>query len=224
MSAPTSAREDILARIRAALPSVPAENAADNIAASYATIPHLYNRAAHLDPHARLELLLDRLLDYDTEILQITTDSEIPSAIAQALAHSNESVAVIDPGFPSAWLPSGPTFAADHALTILELEAVRTVVTTCEVAVASTGTIILVHGPSQGRRAITLLPDHHICLVRRDQIVEVIPEAIRAIDTQSRRPITTISGPSATSDIEMTRIRGVHGPRRLTVILYGEAA
>jgi L-lactate dehydrogenase complex protein LldG len=219
MSSPTSAREEILARIRTALPSE-----ATNIAASYAAIPHLYNRAAHLDTHARLELLLDRLLDYDTEILQITAESEIPSAIAQALAHSDESIALIDPAFPADWLPAGPSFVPDHALTIPQLEAIRTVVTTCEVAVASTGTIILVHGPSQGRRAITLLPDHHICLVRRDQIVEVIPEAIRAVNAQSRRPITTISGPSATSDIEMTRIRGVHGPRRLTVILYGEAA
>jgi L-lactate dehydrogenase complex protein LldG len=105
--------------------------------------------------------------------------------------------------------------------SIDELNPMQAVVTTCEAAIASTGTILLVHGGAQGRRAITLLPDHHICVLRRDQVFELVPETWESIAAQSAKPITTISGPSATSDIEMTRIRGVHGPRRLTVILYG---
>jgi L-lactate dehydrogenase complex protein LldG len=109
----------------------------------------------------------------------------------------------------------------DTQLSIEELDTVGTVVTPCEAVVASTGTILLVHDGAQGRRAITLLPDHHICIVKREQVFEMVPEAIAAMGARSRMAITTISGPSATSDIEMTRIRGVHGPRRLTVVLYG---
>jgi L-lactate dehydrogenase complex protein LldG len=101
------------------------------------------------------------------------------------------------------------------------MNGIPAVITTCEAAAASTGTIFLVHHGAQGRRAITLLPDHHICLLHRAQVYELIPQALAAISAHRAESITTISGPSATSDIEMTRIRGVHGPRRLTVILYG---
>jgi L-lactate dehydrogenase complex protein LldG len=208
-----TAREEILARIHEALP----EEARD-IEASHASIPRLYNRSGTLDAHARLELFIDRLLDYDTEIIQVETESELPVAIEQGAAQER-LIAASD--FPTAWLPAGLTIEIDHKLSTPEIDRAEAVLTTCEVAVASTGTIFLVHGGAQGRRAITLLPDHHICVVRRDQVVEVVPEALKAVASQSGRPITTISGPSATSDIEMTRIRGVHGPRRLTVILYG---
>jgi L-lactate dehydrogenase complex protein LldG len=210
-----TAREEILARIHAALP----EEARD-IAGSHASIPRLYERTGKLDAHARLELFIDRLLDYDTEIIQIESADEIPAAIAQAAQQSGEQSLLAAAEFPAAWLPAGLSVELDHELSTAEIDRAQAVLTTCEIAIASTGTIILVHGGAQGRRAITLLPDHHICLVRRHQVVELVPEALRAIASQSSRPITTISGPSATSDIEMTRIRGVHGPRRLTVILY----
>jgi len=95
------------------------------------------------------------------------------------------------------------------------------VLTTCEAAVASSGTIFLVHGGTQGRRSLTLLQDHHICIVRHDQVYGSIPEVLGSVLLQSTKPITSISGPSATSDIEMVRVRGVHGPRRLTILLYG---
>jgi len=104
-------------------------------------------------------------------------------------------------------------------LSTIQIEGVDAVLTTCEIAVASTGTIFLVHDGAQGRRVLTLLPDHHLCVVRRSQVVGMVPEAIRALGPRLGHVVTTISGPSATSDIEMTRIRGVHGPRRLTVIL-----
>jgi L-lactate dehydrogenase complex protein LldG len=212
-----TARESILSTIRTAL-DVP--GAADPIT-SHANLRKTYNRLGQLSREACLELFLDRLLDYDTEIIQVPDESQIPTAIAEALAHSSEQQALIAPSFPTAWLPSGPTFTPDTNLTTLEIEGIPAVITTCEAAVASTGTIILVHEGTQGRRIITLLPDHHICLVRRDQVFELLPETLTSIAAQSRKPITTISGPSATSDIEMTRIRGVHGPRRLTAILYG---
>jgi L-lactate dehydrogenase complex protein LldG len=211
-----TAREDILARIDAALP----EDAGD-IGASHASIPRLYKRIGALDADARLELFIDRLLDYDTEIIQVENEGELPSAIAQALEQAGEQRLLAAPEFPAAWLPARLAVELDRGLSTAEIDRAEAVLTTCEVAIASTGTIILVHGGAQGRRVITLLPDHHICLVRRNQVVELVPEALKAIASQSSLPITTISGPSATSDIEMTRIRGVHGPRRLTVILYG---
>jgi L-lactate dehydrogenase complex protein LldG len=208
-----TAREEILSRIRTALPGDPLDPAA-----SHTAIPRAYNRAGTLTPEARLELFIDRLLDYDTEIIPIETSAEIPPAIAQA---TEEERLIAPHDFPAEWLPAGLSVALDHNLSTAEIDNAQAVLTTCEVAVASTGTIILVHTGAQGRRALTLLPDHHICIVRRDQVVETVPEAFAAIASQSALPITTISGPSATSDIEMTRIRGVHGPRRLTVILYG---
>jgi L-lactate dehydrogenase complex protein LldG len=211
-----TAREEILARIHAALPEEPLD-----IAGSQASVPRLYERTGRLDRHARLELFIDRLLDYDTEIIQVETESDLPSAITQAMKQASEQLLLVTPEFPSAWLPVGLAVKLDNRLSTAEIDHADAVLTTCEIAIASTGTIILVHGGSQGRRVITLLPDHHICLVRRDQVVELVPEALTAIAAQSSRPMTTISGPSATSDIEMTRIRGVHGPRRLTIILYG---
>ena len=210
-----TAREEILARIHTALGTATADPDA-----GHASTARTYNRAGTLSPEDRLHLLKDRLLDYDADILEITTEDEIPGAIAQALAHHNEHRALIDPSLPAEWLPEGSTFLADHALTTPQIEGVPAVVTTCEAACAATGTIFLVHEGPQARRILTLLPDHHIILLRRNQIYELIPEALAAIRAHSTKPITTISGPSATSDIEMTRIRGVHGPRRLTVILY----
>lgn len=208
-----TAREEILSRIRIALPGDPIDPAA-----SHASIQRLYNRTGTLTREARLDLFIDRLLDYDTEMIQVETAAEIPAAITQA-AHEERLITAID--FPTVWLPAALSIALDNDLSTAEIDDAQAVLTTCEVAVASTGTIILIHTGAQGRRALTLLPDHHICLVRRDQVVETVPEAFAAIASQSALPITTISGPSATSDIEMTRIRGVHGPRRLTVILYG---
>ena len=211
-----TAREEILATIRTAL-----HVDAANPAGSYALIAAQYNRIGKLDRNACLELFLDRLIDYDTEIFQVATESELPAAIAGAFTLANEHTALIAPSFPAAWLPEGIILKPDTNLATNEIEGVPAVITTCEAAVAATGTIILVHEGAQARRVLTLLPDHHICIVRRSQVFELLPEALTAIAAKSTSAITTISGPSATSDIEMTRIRGVHGPRRLTIILYG---
>jgi L-lactate dehydrogenase complex protein LldG len=215
----SDARDEILARIRAALPGEAADPAV-----SYSQIQRTYRATEDLTREACLELFLDRLLDYDTEVLQIETETEIPSAILQALHQAGEDRVLVASEFPSGWLPNGFHFEPEDQLTTRQMEMAQAVLTTCEIAIASTGTIVLVHEGAQGRRALTLLPDHHLCLIRRDQVVATVPEALRATVAQMAKPVTTISGPSATSDIEMTRVRGVHGPRRLTVILYGETA
>jgi len=211
-----TAREEILATIRTAL-----HVQASDPAASHARIPQDYVRSGQLTREARLDFFIDRLVDYDTEIIQVTSDVAIPAAIGEALVRAHEERALVAPAFPTRWLPAGFDFRTDQNLPTSQIEGVPAVVTTCEAAVAASGTILLVHEGAQGRRVLTLLPDHHICLVRRDQVFEVLPEALAAIEGKASLPITTISGPSATSDIEMTRIRGVHGPRRLTVILHG---
>jgi L-lactate dehydrogenase complex protein LldG len=215
MSETLSAREEILRRIREALPGEPVDPAG-----SHARVERAYRSGEGLSHEACLELFLDRLIDYDTEVLQVENDTEIAGAIAEALRGANEDHVLVANEFPAAWIPSGFTFERDLPLNTAQIEAAEAVVTTCEVAVASTGTIFLVHEGAQARRVLTLLPDHHICVVRRDQIVGTVPEALSAVGARMALPVTTISGPSATSDIEMTRIRGVHGPRSLTVVLY----
>ena len=114
---------------------------------------------------------------------------------------------------------TGATLIADDDLSAGALDAIDGVVTTAALAIAETGTIILDGGPGMGRRALTLLPDYHLCVVRTDQLVSSVPEAIRSLEQDPTHPLTFISGPSATVDIEMTRVRGVHGPRRLEVIV-----
>ncbi len=214
----STAKEEILARIRAAIPMAP------EISQSYAAVPRSYAKGGRLDREACLHLLKDRLLDYDAQILEVESEAEIAGALQSALEHAQEQRVLVAEAFPKAWLPAGVEAVVDKHLPIADMDGIAAVVTTCEAAIASTGTIILVHQGAQGRRAMTLLPDHHLCVVRRSQVHELVPEAVEAIAELSRHSITTISGPSATSDIEMTRIRGVHGPRRLTVILYGPAS
>ena len=214
-----TAREEILARIRSALPGEPA-----SVAASYASIPRTYSRQGTLTREACIDLFIDRLIDYDAQVIQLTNEAELPAAIARVLQDASEDRLLTAPDLPQYWCPGSIDLIIDHHdLPTEAVDRAQAVLTTCEVAIASTGTIILVHSGAQGRRIATLMPDHHICLVKRSQVYELVPEALATLDSDSPTPITTISGPSATSDIEMTRIRGVHGPRRLTVILFGPA-
>jgi L-lactate dehydrogenase complex protein LldG len=207
----SSAREEILARVRAALP-------AEDLAASYAAIPRAYRRGGTLSEAECVELLKDRLLDYDAAIVEVPEEA-IASAVASALAAAGERQLLVPAAAPRAWWPQGVEVVVDAGTDADGIEGIPAVLTACEVAIAETGTIVLVHQGAQGRRVDTLLPDHHICVVRRGQVVETVPEGWGELNDAARQPITTISGPSATSDIEMTRIRGVHGPRRLTVLL-----
>ena len=214
-----TAREEILARIQASLAGQEA-----NPAVLHRRIQRRYDRFGKLAHDDRVQLFINRVADYDAEIFQVECEHQLTNAIADALLYANEKCALVAPTFPIAWLPSGFTFRTDDDLTIDAIEATQAVVTTCEAAVASTGTIILVHRGDQARRVLTLLPDHHICLVRRNQIFEILPEALEVTTRNPAYPITMISGPSATSDIEMIRVRGVHGPRHLTIVLYGSSS
>jgi len=208
----SAAKQEILERIRQA------SDAAADRAAEYAAIPRGYRREGSMSPEARLELFAARLHDYGASVYRCSA-TQIAGAVAQALTTRGRTVMVIPHGVPASWLPEGFEFAEDHGLSYAALDESNGVLTGCEAAVAFTGTIILRHGPGQARRAVTLVPDYHLCVVRAEQVVETLPEAIRRMEEFRRAPLTTISGPSATSDIEMTRVKGVHGPRTLDVVL-----
>jgi L-lactate dehydrogenase complex protein LldG len=159
-----------------------------------------------------------RLEDYNAGVYHCSA-GELPAVIAQAMAARGKQSLAIPPEFPSDWLPPGIGFVRDRDLTYEELDASEGALTACTAAISFTGTIILSHSAHEGRRALTLIPDYHLCIVREDQVVQTVPEGIRKLRDLRTRPITTISGPSATADIEMTRIKGVHGPRTLDVVL-----
>jgi L-lactate dehydrogenase complex protein LldG len=186
--------------------------------AVYAGIPRTYIRAGTLDAEARLHLLLERLRDYDTHVVE-TSAASLPQAIASILLEHREKNVIAADGLPAEMLPRDFAFISERSASLDDLNTCDGIVTTCSVAVAFTGSIVLTHGPGEGARRLSLVPDRHLCVVRADQVVETVPEAFSRIAVHATRPITFISGPSATADIEMTRIRGVHGPRFLDVVL-----
>ncbi|MEV7343469.1 lactate utilization protein C [Streptomyces sp. NPDC093544] len=164
-----------------------------------------------------VDLLAENLADYRA-LVHRTDDAGLPSLLTRLLTERGSRSVLVPPGLPSHWL-KGVEQVADRAQsTPRELDGVDSVVTACAVAIAETGTIVLDGSPDQGRRRITLIPDHHICVVRvPDQVVASVPQAMDRLDPT--RPLTWISGPSATSDIELDRVEGVHGPRTLEVVL-----
>jgi L-lactate dehydrogenase complex protein LldG len=139
--------------------------------------------------------------------------------VAGILRARGKTGLLVPAGVPAAWLPEGFAFRVDEGLSYAELDASQGVLTACDGAIALTGTIVIAHTPGQGRRALSLVPDYHLCVVRLDQLVATVPEGMRRMAGLLPAPLTTISGPSATSDIEMIRVKGVHGPRTLEVIL-----
>ncbi|MBM7489269.1 L-lactate dehydrogenase complex protein LldG [Micromonospora luteifusca] len=196
-----TARDEILARLRTALADSPPP----------VHVPRRYRRV-HDRPDL-VEVLIDRLEDYRAVVHRGI------DALAGLLAEVDRLAVPTD--IPADWLAgyAGQVRRDAPPLSPAELDVVDAVLTGCAVAVADTGTIILDTGPAQGRRALTLVPDRHICVVRTDQVVGLLPEALARLDP--RAPQTWISGPSATSDIELNRVEGVHGPRRLEVVLVG---
>lgn len=207
-------REEILAGVRSALRQTAAE----------ASVPREYRAVGEHSPgsDAALDLLVNRLVDYRAVVHRADSD-RIAATVATILAGAG--AVVVPHGLDRRWLadlPAATTVVNDSRedpRTAEELDRVDAVVTAARVAVAETGTIVLDGEPDQGRRAISLVPDVHVCVVRRDQVVHSVPEAVRALGTHAERPQTWISGPSATSDIELTRVEGVHGPRTLHVVL-----
>jgi L-lactate dehydrogenase complex protein LldG len=220
-------RDQILARIRAANGAAGrAAGPAGDADAAYEALSRRYLRAHH-DPagHDIAALFAERAADYRAVVERVPEPGLAP-AIAGILATRAAAVPgpfVVPDGLPAEWLaelPSAITLARDEPpLPAAELDRMSGVVTGCAVAVAETGTIILDHGPGQGRRALTLVPDFHLVVVREDQIAADLADAFARLDPA--RPHTLISGPSATSDIELIRVEGVHGPRNLHVLLAG---
>jgi L-lactate utilization protein LutC len=187
-----SAREEILRRVREATAGVEAP-----------TRPALADSGP-----VSVDLFAERVADYRAVVERCTTD-QLPERVAAAV----EGRVVVPAGL-------GVEVADaidDDQLTAAELDRIDTVVTEARVGIAETGTIVLDHGPGQGRRALTLVPDRHVCIVRADQVVADVQDALALLD--HARPLTWISGPSATSDIELDRVEGVHGPRNLHVLL-----
>jgi L-lactate dehydrogenase complex protein LldG len=176
-------------------------------------VPRDYARDRPVD--GIVDLFVERVADYRAEVVRCSPD-EVESRIAEAL--EPHARVVVPDGF--AW--SVPGAVRDEALSPADLDALDGVVTAATVGIAETGTIVLSHGPGEGRRALTLVPDVHVCVVRADQVVAAVPDAVGLLDPS--RPTTWISGPSATSDIELDRVEGVHGPRHLHVIVVDAPA
>ncbi|MFF4568142.1 lactate utilization protein C [Streptomyces sp. NPDC001410] len=212
-----SSRERILGRVRRALADVPQDDTPYERAVSREYLREHGERTVE----EMVNLLAENLADYRA-IVHRATDAELPLLIMRLLAQRGSQEVLVPPGLPPEWMSAAdPTRVHDRAAsTPRELDKVESVVTGCAVAIAETGTIVLDGGPDQGRRRISLIPDHHICVVRvPEQVVSSVPQALDRLDPA--RPLTWISGPSATSDIELDRVEGVHGPRTLEVVLLG---
>jgi L-lactate dehydrogenase complex protein LldG len=200
-----TARDDILGRVRSALRQAP--TGTDRSVKAPETVP--------VEVGDVVGLFIQRVEDYRAVVVRCRP-GEVADRVAKGLAGSVR--VVVPAGFPEGWLPDGPVRVADEpALSAYDLDAVDAVVTTAALGIAVTGTVVLDHGPGQGRRALSLVPDRHVCVVTADQVVADVPDAVRRLDPV--RPLTWISGPSATSDIELDRVEGVHGPRNLHVIV-----
>ena len=216
-----SARDEVLGRIRTALgPAAPAEGSWP--------APDGYRTHARLSTAELLDLLAERLTDYRA-VVRRAEPARLLDTVAGALAGRGARRVVVPPGLdlpgldlPSLGLPGrldGVELVVDDGLPARELDGFDGVITSAAVAIAETGTIILDGSPGQGRRALSLIPDYHLCLIQAGQVVGLVPEAVARLHPD--RPLTWISGPSATSDIELNRVEGVHGPRTLEVILIG---
>jgi L-lactate dehydrogenase complex protein LldG len=213
-----TARDEVLGRIRTALGGGPA-----SASASAAVVPDGYRTQAGLSTPELVDLLAERLADYRATVRRVAP-GQLAGMIAVALAERGARRLVIPPGLDLPGLDrpgglDGVELVVDDGLSARELDGFDGVITAAAVAIAETGTIILDGSAGQGRRALSLIPDYHLCLVQAGQVVGLVPEAVARV--RPDRPLTWISGPSATSDIELDRVEGVHGPRTLDVILIG---
>jgi L-lactate dehydrogenase complex protein LldG len=213
-----TAREEVLARIRAATSVAPADasGAAKGMSVGDAA-PAGYRVHGEVAGVALLDLLADRLTDYGTRVRR-ATPATLAAEVDAALAARGANRVVVPPAV-RVQLPESAQVTVDSGLSAADLDSIDAVVTRAAVAIAETGTIVLDGSDDQGRRAITLVPDYHLCVVEARQVVHLVPEAVGRLAGAASRPLTWISGPSATSDIELERVEGVHGPRTLEVIL-----
>lgn len=216
-----SARETILWRIRHATRDVPEDERPEDVA-----VERGYRREDEAAREEIVERFAERAAEYEATVRRVS-EKDLPGAIKEALERRGVKRLVVPPYLPKEWIPEGVEALRDAArprLTKEELDESDGVITGCSLGIAQTGTIVLDAGRAQGRRALTLLPDYHLCVVRENQIVGLVPEAFAGLEEAVNgegRAITFISGPSATSDIELNRVEGVHGPRTLDVLIAG---
>jgi L-lactate dehydrogenase complex protein LldG len=217
----TSAREEILRRIRRATFDVPKEERPEDV-----PIERGY-REEDDGPHEEMiERFAENVAEYEATVRRVS-EADLKEAITEACRRRGARRLVVPAGLPEGWVPDGVEALRDDTgtrLTKEELDESDGVLTGCALGIAQTGTIVLDAGEGQGRRALTLLPDYHLCVVREEQIVDLVPEAVARLADAVKgegRAVTFISGPSATSDIELDRVEGVHGPRTLEVLIAG---
>jgi L-lactate dehydrogenase complex protein LldG len=212
---PADARSEILSAIRSAN-----RGAADPHRAEIecGQILRTYTQRSAVSRDETLALFTERLIDYDAHVVTCTPN-ELPSAIQDALQQHKASSVLIPEDLPRDVLPAGLSATPDTNLSAAELDHFDAAVTLCTLAIAETGTLVLQGLAGQGRRATTLVPDIHVCILRAEDVVATVPEAFERLASTATRPLTFVSGPSATADIEMTRIKGVHGPRQLHILL-----
>jgi len=215
MGTEMSSREEILRRVRTAISGASTEEAAQ---AGWNAVPRQYKREGVRQREPVIELLEDRLRDYDAGVVRCER-GDVARSVAGILSERGKRRLVVPAGLAPEWLPADFQFVVDEGLSAIELDGFDGVLTGSSVAIAETGTVVLQNVAGQGRRAVTLVPDYHLCLVRVKDVVETVPEAMDRLRATSCLATTFVSGPSATADIEMTRIKGVHGPRYLDVVL-----
>jgi L-lactate dehydrogenase complex protein LldG len=205
-----SARDELLRRVREALHDVPAEEE---------PVERSYRRSGAVGAEAA-GLFAERVADYDATVSRVKA-GELDEALSERCRRRDAHRIAAPTDLPPAWRPSGVDVVDDRGLSNETLDSLDGVVTGCALAIAETGTIVLDCGARQGRRALTLVPDWHLCIVEESQVVETVPQGVELLEGAVRegRPITFVSGPSATSDIELSRVAGVHGPRTLDVLL-----
>jgi L-lactate dehydrogenase complex protein LldG len=200
----SEARAAVLGRIHGALAAAPPQAV---------TVPRDYHRD-QLTGAGNVERFAETVAEYRARVHRIRADA-IASTVLELVGP--DATVVIPADLPSEWVSGLTTVRDTLALSVEQLDRADAVLTGCALGIAATGTVVLDAGPGQGRRALTLVPDHHLCVVRADQIVDTVPQAFAVLTPT--RPLTFISGPSATSDIELQRVEGVHGPRTLDVLI-----
>jgi L-lactate dehydrogenase complex protein LldG len=207
------ARDQILARVRRALADVPSDERPDDV-----SVPREY-LVREVD--GTLERFVERVADYGALVHVVGSDAA-STAVGDACRSFGVRSLVVPTDVPRTWIPGDVNRIPEAGLDVRDLDSIGAALTGCALGIAETGTIVLDAGPAQGKRALTLVPDVHICVIEEERIVDGVPAALRRLAGElrrSRRPLTFVSGPSATSDIELARVEGVHGPRRFAVVV-----
>jgi L-lactate dehydrogenase complex protein LldG len=183
-------------------------------------VPRDYRRRDSRGRSEVIDLFAERAAEYRATVTR-TRATDLPATLTDLCRRRGAKRVAVPPGLAHEWRPGGVELVPDRPLGAHELDGLDGTLTGAAIAIAETGTIVLDGGSGQGRRALTLVPDYHLCIVREDQIVGLVPEAVEALEPAVRtgRPLTFIAGPSATSDIELNRVEGVHGPRTLDIVV-----